>query len=419
MSLIDAAFWTKIVLRIALIAVVFVVGGYYGFVIITWTNPDPKKIFEPAYGCEVVLPEPSITDVYDIDLTKIQVAVETAASAIQTTTTGISKFPPLVYVYRLDISGQNFGTAKQATEISKALKFPQIDPARPSSTQYAWRDDILGRSLLIDTSTLNFDYTHDLNRLPRIPNLNLPSIPLAPSIATTFLATVGLSNRDFTEGKTFAYPVNITKRQDGTEVISEARSLQEASLVRVDFQKATVALQYDKSKINQFGQQGKVNFIDFLDTTKFNIQEENLVRYTFPRVAQTPVVGNVQVYLQALKKAENQDTAYRMVFRNWVLEPIPCGTYPIIEAADALRLIKEGKGKVVYLTERGGDRIQKRTLPPVTEVNVFTVELAYLETFERQEYLQPIYVAEGEVTFNDGRVGNIGIYIPAIASFGE
>lgn len=418
MSLIDAAFWTKIVMRIAIIAVVFVVGGYYGYVLITWTNPDPKKIFEPAYGCEAVLPEPAITDFYDVDLTSIEVAVETATSALQTTTGGIPKFPPIVYVYRLDISGQNFGTARQATELADALRFRNVSPDRPAPTQYRWRDDLLGRTLVVDTATLNFDYGYDITRAPVIPNLNLPSLPLAPSIASDVLSAVGLYSREFREGKTFAYPVNIT-RQGNTEIVAEARSLQEASLVRVDFQKATVALQYDKTKINQFGQQGRVNFIDFLDSTKFNIQDENLVRYTFPRVAQTPVVGNVQVYVQSLKRADGQEQAFRIVVRNWVTETFPCGTYPIIEAADALRLIKEGQGKVVYLTERGGDRIQKLQMPPITEVNIFTVELAYLETFQRQDYLQPIYVAEGEVTFNNGKVGNIGVYIPAIASFGQ
>jgi hypothetical protein len=402
MSLIDAAFWTKIVIRLSIIAIVFIFGGYYGYVYLTMQTRTPNQIFKADMACGL-LPELNIQAIQGVDLSKINVKVEAESSALPNT-------PPIAYVYRVDIEGENFTTRPAAEALAGQLGF---QPKQPEQTTplYIWRDSLTSKSLKVDAATLNFDYSYELNTLPTVPNLKLPpSLSQSPEVAIRFLSTIGRYSNEFREGKVFTYPVVMNGEQ-----VSEKQSLQEAQLVRVDFQKSTTALQYDKRILNPaFAQSNKINFIDYIKP-ETRIDEANLTKFTAPRVGQTPITGNVQVYIAGTGDPKKE--IFRVFYRNWETEEIPCGTYPIITPSDATRLIKEGQGKVVYMVERGGNRLDGHQLPAVREISIFTVQLAYLETAVPQKFLQPIYVAEGEVIFENGVPGNVGIYIPAIEKF--
>lgn len=406
MSLIDAAFWTKIVLRLVMIVVVVVVGGYYGYLLITWANPQQANIFKADLKCGLI-PEPVITGIRDIDLTNTTISVEAETSALPIV-------PKIAYVYKIDVAGQTFTSEPRARQLAQLLGFPDSF-STPSPTQYRFRDAKDLRTLNIDIATLNFDYTLDGNKIPKVPNTNLPSLNTSTSVASGFLSGLGLYNDEFTEGKVFSYPITLSRNGD-IDTSTEVRSLQEASLVRIDYQKATIALQYDRRIENPlFARPNPVDFIEYLDKINNPIQPEFLKKFTAPRVSTNPVTGNVQIYIASTEKTGDQKyPVYKATIRNWKTEEFPCGTYPIIQPSDALRAIKEGQGKLVYLNEKNTDRLNMGTLPKIRGLSIFTVQLAYYEPFDRPEFLQPIYIASGEVSFEGGKVGTFGIYIPAI-----
>jgi len=404
MTLIDAAFWAKIGLRVGIIVLVLFVGSYYGYILLSWRAVPQSEIFKPDYACGT-LPELQISEIPGTDLRDVSISVEAEKTIL-------TDLPPIVYVYKLDISGQTFSTQQRASAIAQALSFRTATTISPDNggRTYSWRDNETGRYLEVDTATLNFNYSFDLTKLPAIGSA--PATQTAEAIAEQTLRGVGVFDTAFSDGKKFSYPITLTNNQ-----VKEARSVQEAHVIRVDFQKATVALRYDKQILSPFGQKTlPINFIEYLDTTKNNIQPANLKEYKIQRVSQTPVTGNMQVYIQnqAGTNTGTKTSAFRIVSRNWQTEVFPCGTYPIIQAADAVRLIKEGTGKLVYAVERGGDRLDGHVVPQITSINVTSVYLGYLETFDRQEYLQPVYVAEGEAVFANGSEGTAAIYIPAL-----
>ncbi len=400
MTLIDAAFWTKIGLRLGIISLVLFVGGYYAYLAITWSSIPQSEIFKPDYACGI-LPELQIQQIAGTDLRNVSISVE----AEKTTLTDL---PPIAYIYKIDIRGQTFTTQQRASAIAQALGFRNAAtiPTDSAGRTYTWTDTTTGRILEVDTATLNFNFTYDLSKLPVAGKA--PSSQVAQQSAEAILRTIGVFDSSVSEGTKLVYPITLNNNQ-----IKEARSIQDAQLIRVDFQKSTTALRYDKRILTPtFPKTLPIDFIKYLDTVVNSIQPENLKEYKAQRVSQTPITGNLQVYVQGT--TENKINAFRIVSRNWETETLPCGTYPIIQSADSIRLIKEGFGKLVYATERNGDRLDEHAVPQISSINILSIKLAYLETFDRQEYLQPIFVAEGEAIFTNGSQGFAGIYVPAI-----
>lgn len=103
-----------------------------------------------------------------------------------------------------------------------------------------------------------------------------------------------------------------------------------------------------------------------------------------------------------------------MNYINWPVSENPCGTYKLIGEDQAIQRIKEGKGYLVHTHLKGTNPLSP--LPANIEINklrVFEISLAYLDTENLQEFLQPVYVVRGEAETTHG-TGEFIVYVPAI-----
>lgn len=387
------------------VVAVLVVGGYYGYLYYKTITTPPEAVFRPSYKCGV-LPKLDIVAQPGVSYGSAKIAVEAVRSSLPAV-------PLITYVYKMDITGETFETRDQAFRLATQLGFDKNAVEKvPGSTTYSWTDSTRRAHLQVNTATLNFSYTHDDIMLPKIPNLSLPpTLFRAPDYAKMYLSTVGRFTHEMSTGKSFAYPVLLSNG-----VARSARSLETAQLVRVDYQKSVTLLVYDLAITapTYAGPTSNINFEAF--NAKYIPGDEVPKGYkvfTARRVGQTPVTANVQVYF----KDETGSTAsavHQLIYNNWNTETTPCGTYPIIAAADALTEISQGKGFITYLKETGGDPLAPAPTKPLQEIRLYQMELHYYEANTVQQFLQPIYVAQGEATFEDGSRGEIAIYYPAI-----
>jgi hypothetical protein len=88
-------------------------------------------------------------------------------------------------------------------------------------------------------------------------------------------------------------------------------------------------------------------------------------------------------------------------------------TYPIIPINSAWDEVSKGKGIISNITPKDGSMFEVAPPQRVDKILINSVKLAYLETKLPQEYIQPIYVFEGNYT-GVGSSGSITIYYPAI-----
>lgn len=401
MTLSDAVFWSKVVARLLLFSAILLVGGYYGYQYWVSISTPQSVIFQPDNACGL-LPNLEIEQLPGVDVSGAQIKVESISSALP-------DVPFIAYVYRIDSKGETFATQNRALEIAEAFRFKPDSYTKPSPDKYQWRDEYLLRTLTIDAASLNFTLQKDQTTIPGIPNNNLPSKIRAVEVAKTMLTAGKVLTDDLSNAEAFVYPV-IYKNG----VPSEVSAIENAQLVRVDLQKKTKVLYFDRRILKTgFTTPSRIDFVQYLKTPPQGNESEYYREYTAPRVGKTPYTSNVQVYIHN-QNGGIENGAFYIYYQNWNTEEFPCGTYRIIPPSEAVKKIGEGKGKIVLLTEKGGDTLLPHSVQKVTEIEIFKIQLAYYETPEQQNFLQPIYVATGQVKFSDTTLGEIGIYIEAI-----
>lgn len=405
MTLTETVFWTKIASRFFILGIVLLVGGYYGYLYFINIGRTPDLIFRANYACGT-LPVVDIEEQPGIDISNIQIKVDALSSALP------ADIPYISYVYKLDVKGETFKTRDDAFAIATQLNFVAEDAQKtPGSTTYTWRNKLKRNSLSIDTANLNLTYVYDEATIPSAPNLKLPATTFsAPELAQNVLSALGLYTSDFANGKAFALPVTMTGGKS-----YQAKSLEKAQLLRVDLQKTNTVIAYDRGIVSTtYAGPKNIDFEGFLELApEDGTSDKKYYQYTTRRIGKTPETSNVQVYLRDQSGNAN-DGVHQVIFNNWKVEDRPCGTYTLIRPADAVSRIQKGEGKIVLLVENGGDTLQPPVPPAIESISLDKIELFYYETMTAQPFLQPIYVATGEVIFQTKSRGSIAIYVPAI-----
>lgn len=405
MTLTETVFWTKIASKFAGVFVGLIVVGYYAYLYVLTITRTPDQVFRPDNKCGVLPP---------VEI-EAQEGVSYGDASIQVVALGPSlpndKVPLITYVYKIDVKGETFETRDLAYSLARDLEFKTEVQHAPGSTLYTWKNPINKSTLTVNTDTLNFSYVRDESVLPKIPNLRLPATMFrSPELASNYLSALGLLSSDFRNGRSFAYPITMSNNQSIL-----AKSLDVAQLVRVDFQKRNTLLIYDKAIVapTYDASQG-INFVGFI--AQMDIKGEDdpaFVKYYARRVGKTPETANVQVYMRS-QEGRPAEGLQKLVYNNWKVEETPCGTQLVTRPSDAISKIANGEGTIVYAIEKGGDPLQPKTNAPFKEINLYNLELAYYEANKVQAFLQPIYVATGEVVYTNGARGDIAIYVPAI-----
>lgn len=408
MTLTETVFWTKIASKFAGVFVILLIVGYYSYLYIISITTTPDQMFRPDNKCGI-LPKLSIEAQEGAAYGDATFQVVALRSSLPD---DLEKAPLITYVYKTDIRGETFETRDMAYSIAKDFDFETPVEHAAGSTVYVWRNKSLQSTLTFNTDTFNFTYSRDSSVLPKIPNINLPATTFrAPEYASNYLRALGLFTAEFADGKQFSYPVIMSQ---GNSFLAE--SLDTAQLVRVDYQKVAPLLFYDKSITSptKLGSSPLINFVAFLDEAQKNADKsKSYAKFYARRVGKTPQTANVQVYL----RNQNGQPALglqQLIYNNWRIDEKPCGTSTIIRPSTAIAKISNGEGTIVYLTPKGGDPLQPKSDEPLKEISLYDLEIAFYEANTIQEYLQPVYVATGEVVYANGARGDIAIYVPAI-----
>ena len=256
MTLTETVFWTKIVSKFAIFGVVLIVVGYYGYMYVLTITRTPDQVFRANYKCGA-LPQITIEAQPNATYGTAAIRVEALSSSLPN-----DKVPLITYVYKTDVRGETFETRDMAYNLATDLDFKTPVQHVSGSTIYTWKDPTIHKSTLtVNTDTLNFTYARAESVLPVIPNLNLPATTFrAPEFASNYLRALGLFSGDFANGKSFAYPVVM---RNGKSYLS--KSLDDAQLVRVDFQKVNPLLIYSKSILSPtFSTSSQIDFVGFI-----------------------------------------------------------------------------------------------------------------------------------------------------------
>jgi hypothetical protein len=206
-------------------------------------------------------------------------------------------------------------------------------------------------TLEIDTVTgyftLKYDYRNDQSILAE---KKLPSDEQAVKEAKNFLSTLGLLEKDLNEGEG-----KVTYYRFSPEELLPAISLSEADFVRVDL------------------------FRQLLDEKKVIADKPN----------------QSLIYFTLSGSRERQK---RMIEVKYVYSPLErenFATYPLKSASEAWSELNSGAG---YIAELGDNQNG--------QITIRRIFLAYYESEKPQNYLQPIFVFEGD--------NNFSAFVPAV-----
>lgn len=92
------------------------------------------------------------------------------------------------------------------------------------------------------------------------------------------------------------------------------------------------------------------------------------------------------------------------------------GTYPLKSSETVLSQVQQGQGEIFSLKTKAGVETNLTPENQIKTIDLTSVDLAYYETVEKQEYLQPIYLFLGEAKLEKGQALEVSLYLPAISS---
>lgn len=411
MTLTEAAFWTR---RFGVIVLaVFAIFGIVVIILLSSQNNNvlPQYI-SPNYACTEKKAE-FLTNKLEIP------TLELASGSgmyfeLQTDSGLVDALPEIINVYKFENPTQSLSSQADAKALATKLGFSSEKITRNGTESYSWSDT--NRTLTVYAKNLNFRMSTNTTYIKKVAqNGSMPTEQEAKSIATNFLRNIGFSSVDYSNGTPTTTLISINP--DGS--YSEAGSLSEAELVRVDFNR-------DKSMItvpsNVVGAEAMVN--DYKkrlgepSTESTIINDEKINIYTFNTAVTflNPTKSNISVYVgvQADKSDKYLSSIYQMDYTYWPIAESACGTYDLISPNTAIEKVQAGEASLVSLTDINGDSVTGYTPRSVKKFTIMYVNLTYFESEAEQTFLQPVYVISGEVIFSNDTKGEFDFYYPAI-----
>ncbi len=411
MTLTEAAFWTK---RFGIIALIvgflFVIVLF--FIFSSSTTSLPPEYLTANFGCtekkEEFLTQKLVIPALDINPDS-EILFE-----LQTDTGKVDTLPNIVNVYRYTNLGQIINSQAEAKILAKKMGFDPEKVIRQDTTGYIWRNNDSKKTLNIRARDLNFTMKTDVEKIREVRReLDLPTEKEAPSIATNVLRNLGVLEQVYTDVQPTIHLIDINP--DGS--YSQAESLLTAELIRVDFLRKVPMISIPTNIENA---QQMVDSLTKKDLTyemgEQIVNDERVDVYNFSTLLtyQYPVKTNISVYVGP-KDDSNKifPNIYQIEYNTWSVENQACGTYELISPSLALQKIQEGNGSLVYLNS-SGDEVIGYTPKSVNKFRVDNIYITYYEGLLEQQYLQPVYMVEGQAELKGGERADFFIYYPAI-----
>ena len=334
-NLTQTAYWTRRLLKFGAIFLIAIIFLRFFFNI---TSSVWKKI-HPAPP-----PTPTVSFGKLPKLSFPEGNKEKLTFKLETIQGGLPKLPTTGRVYFIPKEGPNLLALDRANQIAKKLGFKN-QPQQTSEKIYHWITESTPPTTLdIDINTENFHLVYDYQNDQEILNSkDLPTNQQAAKEAKNFLANNGLLSDDLATGSAeFVYlkftPPNLTP----------ALSLSEADFVRVNLFRA------DLDGLKILPPNPKNSMISFLFSGSKALGKRIIeVSYTY-----------------------------------YPIERETLATYPLKTSQTAWQELQGGTGYVANLGENQNGQIVIRE-----------VSLAYFDSNQSQNFLQPIFVFEGDNNF--------------------
>jgi hypothetical protein len=417
MTLTEAAFWTKKVgVVVAVLASIFVILA----IILTSINQQnlPPEYLTANYACTETKEE-FLENKLEIPSLEVNSDSENIFE-LQTDTGKVDTLSNLdiINIYKYKEKIQQLDSQLQAKEIASALGFNPDNIHRVGTTGYVWNNSVNKRSLEITARTLNFTMTTQSSYVRDVSKENpIPSENEAIALAKNTIRSLGILGSDYNYNE----PGNISTHlidvnPDGT--YSEAASLAEAELIKVDLHKTKPMISIKESVTNSEAIINSLNNdIGQAEEDEIIVNDQRVKVYNYSALItyQDPNSSNISVYVGP-EDPNNEDKSniYRIEFAYWQLEQESCGTYELVSPTYALEKVQNGEGSLVYLNEKNGDEIEEYQPRTVKKYVIYDIDLAYYEPINEPMFLQPIYIITGESIFKDDTRGEFHIFYPAI-----
>ena len=422
MTLTEASYWTK---RLGVVTAVIAVIIVSILVIILSISSDeaPEEYLTANCAC-TKLKEDFLEN--ELELISLELGSESEmVFQIETTSGQIDSLPSIINIYAFEEQGQSLNSQLEATEIASKLGFNTNALTRPDENTYVWTDTERQRTLTIDATTLNFIMTTDANYIRDISeDSTVPSDSESATLAINVLKQANLLDDDYTSDTSTKLFYDVDINPDGS--YSQASSSGEADLVRIDFRrrKSMISILETLENAEEIKTSIENQMDIFSEDSIFTEAEETVVYdgnkiqlYTFSTFVlnENPYQTNISVYVGPEDKdANSNEFIYRIEYINWPIQEYPCGTYELIAPSDAIQQIQDGEGFLVSLVLKNGDYIVDYQTKNVTKFIVHDISIAYYEPSEYIDYLQPIYVIEGEAYLDNDEKATFMYYVPAI-----
>ena len=317
-------------------------------------------------------------------------------------------------MYRYTDLGEKINAQSLAKVLAGKMGFKAEEIRTLGTKEYIWQDFETQRAVRITVEDLNFTLTTNISKIRSARAAeDLPSEEEAKRLAKSALSELGIYSSEFNDASPLTYLININ--DDGS--YTEADSLLNAELIRVDFHKAFSLISIPSNIVGadrMIASLEKRNMAATVD--KMTINDKTVEVYNFKTLLthQNPNKSNVSVYVgpesKDFKKLKN---IYQIDYKSWKIEPESCGTYPLISAAVAEEKIKNGEGSLVSL-DKNGDEVAQYTPQEVKKFLITKIAITYYEGSIVQHFLQPVYFFTGEAELADGTRAEFVIYYPAI-----
>ncbi|HUV47296.1 MAG TPA: hypothetical protein VMW29_04125 [Candidatus Bathyarchaeia archaeon] len=300
-----------------------------------------KTVWEYFYPTPPPLPTVSFGKLPKLQFPETEKPGELEFS-LETPLGGFSDLGTQVKVFKSQPLNPNLLALERAREEAKEIGF-SAEPVQISTKIARWtiKDD-LNKTLEMDIYSGAFKFYYDWqNKLDLTTENSVPSKDQAIELAKNFLQNIKRLNEDLEQGRIEAEYLQLK----GTKML-QAPSLSEAELVKVDF-------------------------------FRKDIDE-------MPVLTADPETGVVSIIVSG---SINPNKKFVSIdFNYFSLDYENFSTYPVKSSSQAWEELKNGQALIVNPLEE-------------TKIIIRRVFLAFYDAFEPQEFLQPVFVFQGDKDF--------------------
>lgn len=315
----------------------------------------------------------------------------------------------IVYIYKFLEPVQSLTAKEDAIRLASELgyfKVPQVENSR----KYKWSSLLGTRILTYDSLTKDVSIQTDLKKDPYL-KLNHDILSNTEIYKEQFKGFAsGLTGTNFpddynTGNATVEYLIFKDGKFEETIDASSRADYFKINLFRqVPINIATGGEESTNTKSSGGTTIGGIDLTSGLDISN-DSKKEN---YTYaPVFNESPFTGNINAIIAGDNVEVSNIVEFNMAVHEINYEEV--GAYKILSYEEAYNKLLNGEGSLVYISDFDKNKTKK-----VAKFSVNSSNLGYFESKEFDEYLLPIYVFSGIMTFDDESRADFYFYIPAI-----